>query len=129
MRDPAVVLPCMIDAADDPARLEVRPPREKIATVASFGNLVSLRNTVPYLAAVTSAPFAADFSTADVFVLAHGDREAPLKDNNRLIMAMSLGVPAIVSPTPAYVEVLEELGLGWLTCRPPEIADRLAAGC
>jgi glycosyltransferase involved in cell wall biosynthesis len=70
--------------------------------------------------------FIGDLLPADVFVLAHGEQEAPLKDNNRLIMAMSLGVPSIVSPSPAYLEVLTGLGLDWLACRPGEVGERLA---
>lgn len=147
-----VVLPCMIDLADEAARPGLRPPRRGITTVASFGNRVSLRHTMPYLDAVPAAidtyvigppdaaselpglrlvpfslgSFVADLLAADVFVLAHGEQEAPLKDNNRLIMAMSLGVPSLVSPSPAYVEVLCELGLAWLACRPEEVSGRLA---
>lgn len=149
--EPAV-LPCMIDAASDPARSGLRQPRHNVGIVASFGNLVSLRNTLPYLAAVPASAdtyvigptdageelpgvrlvpfdvgtFVADLLPADVFVLVHGEREASLKDNNRLIMAMSLGVPSVVSPSPAYVEVLQELGLAWLACCPEEVGDRLA---
>jgi len=147
-----VVLPCMIDAAADPGRA-VRPFRQRISTVASFGNALSLRHTLPYLAAVPPEfdtyvvgpadagdelpgtrlvafrrdTFVADLTAADVFVLAHGEREAPLKDNNRLVMAMSLGLPSLVSPSPAYLEVLDDIGLRWLACRPDEIRPRLAA--
>jgi glycosyltransferase involved in cell wall biosynthesis len=151
-RTKPVVLPCMIDLADDPARAGLRLPRQDIAAVASFGNLVSLRNTLSYLAAVPPAvaiyvigpadagselpgvrlvpfglgSFVAELLAADVFILAHGEREVPLKDNNRLIIAMSLGVPSLVSPTPAYLEVLDDLGLPWLACRPGQVGDRLA---
>lgn len=146
------VMPCMIDLANEPARPGLRPPRRDVAKVASFGNRVSLRNTVSYLAAVPEpigtyvigppdvgdelpglglvpfslGAFIGDLLPADVFVLVHGEQEAPLKDNNRLIMAMSLGVPSIVSPSPAYLEVLTGLGLDWLACRPGEVGARLA---
>jgi len=152
VRTEPVVLPCMIDLAGESARPGLRPPPRDVARVASFGNRVSLRNTVPYLAAVPASidtyvigppdaagelpglrlvpfnlgAFVADLLPADVFVLAHGKQEAPLKDNNRLIMAMSLGVPSIVSPSPAYLEVLAGLGLDWLACRPGDVGDRLA---
>lgn len=146
-----IVLPCMIDQACEPARQLRREPAGTVTTVASFGNLVSLRNTLNYMSAVPDhldtyvvgpgdagdelpgvrlVPFAVDtfvseLLPADVFILAHGEREAPLKDNNRLIMAMSLGVPCLVSPSPAYLDVLTELDLEWLVCRPDEITDRL----
>lgn len=146
-----VVLPCMIDLAGDPARQRQGKPVGDVATVASFGNLVSLRNTLPYVDAVPAhldtylvGPadagaelpglrlvsfdinrFVSDLLPADVFILAHGEDEAPLKDNNRLIMAMSLGVPCLVSPTPAYLDVLGDLDLEWLACRPAEVSDRL----
>jgi glycosyltransferase involved in cell wall biosynthesis len=149
---PVVVLPGMIDAADDPARAAAGRHRERLATVASFGNLVSLRNTRPYLDAVPAEietyvigppegraelagvrlvpfrldTFVADLAEADVFLLAHGPREAPLKDNNRLVMALSLGVPTLVSPTPAYLDVLSHLDLEWLACAPHEVGSRLA---
>ncbi|MGH3247083.1 MAG: glycosyltransferase [Trebonia sp.] len=145
------VLPCMIDLVGESARPGLRPPPRDVAKVASFGNRVSLRNTVPYLAAVPASidtyvigppdaagelpglrlvpfnlgTFVADLLPADVFVLAHGEQEAPLKDNNRLIMVMSLGVPSIMSPSPAYLEVLAGLGLDWQACRPGDVDDRL----
>lgn len=147
-----VVLPCMIDLAGDPSRQYHRLPQGGVNTVASFGNLVSLRNTLPFMTAVPKHidtyvigpadageelpgsrlvpfgvdTFVADLLAADVFVLAHGEHEAPLKDNNRLIMAMSLGVPSIVSPTRSYLDVLKPLGLEWLACGPDEVVDRLA---
>ncbi|EGD44042.1 PE-PGRS family protein [Nocardioidaceae bacterium Broad-1] len=146
-----VVLPCMIDLACDPARQRRHKPVGEVTTVASFGNLVSLRNTLSYMAAVpgdmntfvigptdagdevpglrlvpfTVEAFVTDLLSADVFILAHGQKEAPLKDNNRLIMAMSLGVPCLVSPSAAYVDVLAELDLEWLACQPDEVPDRL----
>ncbi|MER6971165.1 hypothetical protein ABT304_08940 [Nocardioides sp. NPDC000445] len=151
-RTEPVVLPCMIDLAGDPARQSPHRRRGDVTTVASFGNLVSLRNTLDYMSAAAAhhdtyligpadagqelpghrvvpfnvATFVADLLAADVFILAHGDNEAPLKDNNRLIMAMSLGIPCLVSPSPAYLDVLAELGLEWLTCGPEEVGARLA---
>lgn len=147
----AVVLPCMIDAAQHPARRPAPSVRERIGTVGSFGNLLSLWHTLPWLAAVPPeldtyvvgpagaerdlprvplVPFHLDdfvpsLLRADVHILAHGEREAPLKDNNRLVMAMSLGLPTLVSATPAYLEVLADLGLEWLCCRPEEVPARL----
>lgn len=148
---PVTVLPCMIDLADDVHRAARRQPSPSIIAVASFGNLVSLVHTLPYLAAVRASrtflvgpadraaelpgvelvpfdlrTFVPALMEADVCVLAHGLPEAPLKDNNRLIMAFSLGLVSLVSPSPAYLEVLEALGVGWLACAPSEVPDRLA---
>lgn len=146
-----VTLPCMIDLAESPERVSARPIRQKIRTVASFGNLVSLRHTLPYIEALPSeittyligpgdaglelpgatlvpfelGTFVAHLTAADVFILAHGPREASLKDNNRLIMAMSLARPALASPSPAYLEVLGDLGLERLACQANEVAARL----
>lgn len=147
------VLPCMIDAARHPARPPKPVVRERIGTVGSFGNLLSLRHTLPWLASVPPDldtyvigpadaahelprvplvpfgldSFVPDLLDADVHILAHGEREAPLKDNNRLIMAMSLGLPALVSDTPAYLAVLADLDLRWLVCTPEEVPARLRA--
>jgi hypothetical protein len=145
------VLPCMIDLADDVHRAVRRRPAPSILTVASFGNLVSLVHTLPYLAAVRadrtfvvgpgdgtaelpgvelvpfSLPtFVPTLLEADLCVLAHGAAEAPMKDDNRLIMAFSLGLVSLVSPSPAYLDVLEALGFPWLACTPSEIPERLA---
>jgi hypothetical protein len=148
---PVTVLPCMIDQADDPRRLVHQTSARSIGTVASFGNLVSLVETLPHLAAVTVprtfvigppdsaaelpgvrvVPF--DLRTfvpalleADVFILAHGPAEAPFKDNNRLIMALSLGKVSLVSRSPAYLDVLAALDAGWLAGPPDDVPDRLA---
>lgn len=149
---PVTVLPCMIDAATDPHRaLLPNHPADQVRVVSSFGNLPSLRAARAYLRAVPPGldtyvvgpagchaelggmrvvafrldTFVRDLSASDVFLLAHGTHEAALKDNNRLIMGMSLGIPSLVSATPAYTDTLAELGLAWLACAPAEVPDRL----
>lgn len=151
-RRPVVVLPCMIDAAHV-ERSGPRPRHGAVATVASFGNAGSVVHAVPYLTALppgiatylvgpprVDAPFGGhrlvpfdldgfveQLLPADAFVLAHGPVEAPRKDANRLVMAMSLGIPSLVTPTPAHVDLLDALELGDLVCpEPADVPERLA---
>jgi hypothetical protein len=148
---PVRVVPCMIDLAGDPARRLHRATGAPLTTLATFGNLSSLRHTVPYLAAVPphlgvfavgpadAGPhlpgtrllpfrldsFLRDLLTADVFLLAHGWSEGTRKDNNRLVLAMSLGVPTLTSMSPPYLATLRELGLEALACTPAGLPGRL----
>jgi len=155
---PVRVLPCMIDLADDPAR---RPPRlrARLETACTFGNHDNVTQAVPWLSALKSrsvraliigpesaanlsahgrfiayrlGSFVSDLSEADLAVLQHPDDElGNRKDNNRLIMAMSLGMPVIASNTQAYVETLSEVGFPELACNFSEsfvqLVDELAS--
>jgi ABC-type Na+ transport system ATPase subunit NatA len=61
--------------------------------------------------------FVSDLNEADLAVLQHpNDALGNRKDNNRLIMAMSLGMPVITSQTQAYVETLKDVGFPELAC-------------
>lgn len=142
-RAPVRVIPCMIDLASDPARRRPRI-RKQLRTACTFGNHNSIVQASGWLSALpdcaistfaigpaTAADviprsrfvhfqlesFVSDLTSADLAVLRHSDDElGNRKDNNRLIMAMSLGIPAITSMTRAYVESLEEVGLSELAC-------------
>lgn len=140
---PAHVIPCMIDLAEDPARRRPRI-RKQLKTACTFGNHNSIVQAGGWLSALSNRTFstfavgpatAADIiprsrfvqfqlgsfidnlMSADLAVLRHSDDElGNRKDNNRLIMAMSLGIPAITSKTQAYVETLEKVGFSELAC-------------
>ena len=128
-------IPCMIDLAGDPARLEYCPARAP-TSVVTFGNGPSLEGTRRFLAAVPRAmqvrvigparargrfsrvdyrafaleSFVADLLTSDVALLAHDATQASRKDENRLVMALSCRLPAFVAPSPAYHALLSEFG-------------------
>lgn len=143
-RAPVHVIPCMIDLADHPARCRPFVVRNRLQTLCTFGNRESIVRAVPYLRAARPpdlrtivigppdvrglvlgaqlrafdlATFVGDLMGADLAVLCHGpDGVGSRKDNNRLVMAMSLGLPAITTATKAYIETLREAGLPELTC-------------
>lgn len=146
-----VVIPCMIDQAQDSAR-KVGPTYEgTIGTVGTYGNLSSLLGTRPYMERVPNTirqfavgpsnanersvgiplrafrrtSFISDIKRADLFVLAHQNGHAGRKDNNRLVLAMSLGIPALVSHTEAYIETMIEVGRPDLVCMPSDIPERI----
>lgn len=51
----------------------------------------------------------------DYAILSHHEHWAvDMKSNNRLLVCMAIGLPAITSRCKAYVDTLEEMGLGWL---------------
>ncbi len=140
---PVHVVPCMIDLARDPARRAPRV-REQAASACAFGNHGSIEHAAPWLGALAarsvdtyaigpasaaeSVPgsrfvefrlerFVADLLEADVAVLRHpADAFGDRKDNNRLIMAMSLGLPALCSATDAFAQTLNDAGLSQLAC-------------
>ncbi|MGL5866199.1 MAG: hypothetical protein ACRCYX_10075 [Dermatophilaceae bacterium] len=130
------VIPCMIDLADDPAR---RPPAAAVAAprlIVCFGNRSSLEGTREFLPAVPASwqvrmigpaqarasftgldyrdfsvsRFVPDLMTGQVALLAHRPEVAAGKDENRLVMALSCGRPAFVTPTPSYLALLREIG-------------------
>jgi glycosyltransferase involved in cell wall biosynthesis len=143
---PVQVVPCMIDLASDPRRGEDRHVVPELSTVGTFGNLESVTATVPYLDRVPppvrkiaigpagmasvfgdaelvlfdTTTFVRELLRAEIFLLAHTDDESARKDNNRLVMAMSLGIPAITSPTPSYVDTLVAAGFPWMVCSSPD---------
>lgn len=128
-------IPCMIDLPDDPARV-LDGPAPPASTVVTFGNRSSLEGTRPFLAALRPATtvrvigpaaaraefpgvdfrtfaldtFVADVRSGGVAVLAHDPVEAPRKDENRLVMALSCRRAAFVAPNPAYRAVLAGFG-------------------
>lgn len=66
----------------------------------------------------------------DVCVLIHpNDNKGNMKSNNRLLVCMAIGLPCIVSNTPAYVNTMKEIGLDMLIAKQPSdvpiILDRL----
>jgi hypothetical protein len=160
-------VPCVIDLADDPARL-LDGPAPPASTVVTFGNRSSLEGTRPFLAALPPATtvrvigpvaaraefpdvdfqtFALDTFVADVCsggfaVLAHDPAEAPRKDENRLVMALSCRRAAFVAPNPAYravlagfdgdellVETPADLARALDTIGPARLAELADAGC
>jgi GT2 family glycosyltransferase len=46
-----------------------------------------------------------ELKKADIIILPLNYKEQPAKSNNRLTQAMSLGIPVVCSPLPAYVEI------------------------
>lgn len=140
---PVHVLPCMIDLADDPAR-RTPHPRERLETACTFGNHDSVAISAQWLGMLSSRSvsplaigpptaanllppgrfrqfrldsFVSDLNEADLAILQHpNDALGNRKDNNRLIMAMSLGMPVITSQTQAYVETLKDVGFPELAC-------------
>lgn len=140
---PVHVLPCMIDLAADGAR---RDPviRERLETACTFGNHDNVGLSAPWLAALKGRgvsgliigpgtasdlasyarfvtyqmeTFVGYLNDSDLIVLQHPDDDlGSRKDNNRLIMAMSIGIPVITSNTRAYVRTLNEVGYPELAC-------------
>jgi hypothetical protein len=140
-----VAIPCAMDQPDDPARGRARHAG-RVTTVGTFGNASSLVATVPWLARlprgvtpVVVGPesvrdrfpgadyrvfdhdrFVADVMAMDVVALAHDPHEAPRKDENRLVMALSCGRPVIVAPSDSYVALLARVGTAGEVARYPE---------
>jgi len=63
----------------------------------------------------------------DVCVLAHENTcEKEWKGNARLLVAMAIGIPTIVSNTPSYKETMDACGLGDLVVSSPEeVSEKL----
>lgn len=138
-------IPCMIDLADDPARSAARTP-DVVASVGTFGNRSSLEGARAHLDAVPSSmrvrvigppdarsafprvdfrdfelgSFVADLLASDVALLAHDHDDAPRKDENRLVMALSCRRAAFVSPTPSYTALLREIDAAGLAVESPD---------
>jgi len=70
--------------------------------------------------------FTEDLSKGDVCLLAHNDDR---KSNLKLLVAMAMGIPTIVSDTKAYRETYDKMGLNWLVAKrfedTKEILERL----
>lgn len=126
---------CMIDLARDPTRAQNTPARVS-ASVVTFGNRASLEGTRPFLDAIPPSAtvrmigpatardqfpgvdyrdfdldtFVADVLSGGLAVLAHNPVEAPRKDENRLVMALSCQRAAFVTPNPAHRALLDGFG-------------------
>jgi glycosyltransferase involved in cell wall biosynthesis len=65
--------------------------------------------------------FLQSFKKFDVCLLAHGLKQFDLmKSNNRLLVAMAIGMPAIVSNTPAYRETMLNTKCDFLIAQEPK---------
>lgn len=139
---PVHVVPDCLDYTT--GELRRAPLREELRSVVTFGNIESLRATRPYLEQVprhlrrayVGRPagqiphceyiewrlnsFVFNLTRFDACVLVHdNDGAGNLKSNNRLLVAMSVGLPAIVSNTPAYAETVRAIGHPGLICDSP----------
>lgn len=145
------IVPCMIDLAKDAARdraVHHAGPASHVVTFGNHGSVVAAREWLQYVGAsrtviAVGPPSAAadaggprlvpfklntfldELVAADVLLVAHNPAPGALKDNNRLVLAMSLGKPTLCSPSPAYVDTVAGLGLDWLVCEPRDIEVRL----
>ncbi|MFH1759843.1 MAG: hypothetical protein ABIA63_01955 [bacterium] len=65
-------------------------------------------------------PFLKQLKCFDVCLLAqNNDNRGRMKSSNRLLVCMSVGIPAIVSDTPAYSKIMKELELNYLIADSP----------
>ena len=65
--------------------------------------------------------FIQQLTETDLCVLCHSrDELGKRKDNCRLVLAMSLGIPTITSKTAAFYETLKEVNLEYLACETKE---------
>jgi hypothetical protein len=129
-----VVIPDGIDYID--AKPDVRRNKNRISSVFTFGsnngvfvasdmmNRLSGFNKYYYCAKpmreITNAnfirwdlnSFVPNIQRHDLALLAHdGEGSGARKSNNRLIVCMSVGMPALVSNTPAYAKTMTDIGL------------------
>ena len=144
---PVHVVPDALDYLDEPRRNGRVPPRPK--SLVTFGNVESLSATSPFMGEVPAPyqkayigrpagqiddceyvewnldTFIDELARFDLALLVHADDDAgKAKSNNRLLVAMSAGVPTLVSDTAAYAETVREVGFGFLVCRGPEDVPR-----
>lgn len=76
--------------------------------------------------------FLNELRKSDVSILVHpSDIKGSMKSNNRLLVCMSIGMPCIVSNTPAYRQTMEQVGCEFLVANEPsdvpEILNRISS--
>lgn len=144
---PVHVVPDCLDYVGD--ALVRAPLRDRLGEVVTFGNVESLAATRNFLARVPEGigrtyigrpagqipdcryiewkleTFLEDLARFDVALLVHDSSSSGvLKSNNRLLVALSIGLPTIVSDTPAYAETVRALGHPELICASPTDVPR-----
>lgn len=133
-KNDVVVVPDCIDYIDSPPK--PIPPR-KIKNIVTFGNKLSVRNAEGWATHHISSErmikgtfikwnldsFVKTLRSFDLCVLRNVNKTA-VKSNIRLITAMSLGLPCVVSDTPAYAETMRMAGFpGLITDDIAELPD------
>lgn len=127
------VVPDAIDYLDKKERVSIRDSIRCVGTFGAgsncrvaLGHFGGLGLSATYIcnvpvegsekATLTSwklATFIAELRKLDVAFLAHPSTEAGgLKSNNRMLVCMSIGLPLVVTDTPAYRETADMVGLG-----------------
>lgn len=66
-----------------------------------------------------------ELKKADIVIIPTKYKEQSAKSNNRLTQALSIGKPVIVSPLPAYVKIINEIGYGIIADTPEEWRNAL----
>lgn len=147
-----ITIPDVIDYGVSPdQRILIK---EKIQTVCTYGRPLSVSQASTYfdriqkqchyisgekikeLSSYKMVPwnrktFIKTLRQYDLAIIVHhkDDKHAFMKSNNRLLVAMSIGLPCIVSDTPAYRKTMEEVGLPWLVMKDerdlPRIMERI----
>ena len=125
------IVPDGIDYIDN--KLPSRVMSDKVNSVFTFGSDNGARMAAPIFDRIKScsktyycmrptlrdatfskwnlATFASNISKHDLAILVHDGKGSGIrKSNNRLIVCMSMGIPAIVSNTPAYSVTMREVG-------------------
>lgn len=130
-----VVVPDGIDYLEAcPKPVKIRGTIKKVCT---FGSFRSVRATVDYVVSLKKSyqiayitkkkinglkkcnfkkwrfnTLVSEIQKCDVCILAHENTdEKQCKGNARLLVAMAVGIPAIVSDTPSYVETMKACGM------------------
>ena len=135
----AVIIPDCIDYKPN-KRVVIR---DKIEKVVTFGNKANVMITEPYMKKIPYEKYCitnkkvisgCDFikwelssivknlMDMDLCVLAHRNEE---KSNNRLLVAMSIGLPALVSDTASYRRTMEDAGCEELIVNENNITGKM----
>ncbi len=144
---PVFAVPDAIDYLDfSPEPQEIRPTIKRICT---FGSFRSTNSAIPYLLPLQEKykvsyitdrkilklrkskfikwdfnKFVKKLQKHDLCILAHrNDEEKAWKGEARLLTAMAVGIPTIVTDTPSFVKTMKACGLRFWASSPEEMSN------